>query len=90
VIEPKSAPAEVAADEQVDLLFALLGEDEAAAAFADAVEAPVDGAAEKFEAYASMGKKEMRARVKKLAAERPEFLARIITHWLKEERLKGR
>ncbi|MEK7475489.1 MAG: hypothetical protein AAB152_07605 [Candidatus Coatesbacteria bacterium] len=71
------------ADMSADLLMALLGEDGAMAALA--AEGPADPAA----AFTA-GKKEIRSRVKQLAAERPEFLAKIITHWLKEERFKGR
>jgi flagellar biosynthesis/type III secretory pathway M-ring protein FliF/YscJ len=85
-MESKPASPGISADEQADLLMALLGEDGAAAALGAAVgEGPADPAM----AFAA-GKKEIRSRVRKLAAERPEFLAKIITHWLKEERFKGR
>jgi len=78
--------ASASADASVDLLMALLGEEGAAAMLG----APTDAGTPAPEMYAQMGKKEIRARVAKLAAERPEMLARIITHWIKEERSKGR
>jgi flagellar biosynthesis/type III secretory pathway M-ring protein FliF/YscJ len=73
------------ADDSAEILMALLGEDGAMAAL-EAAEA----GSEVPDAYKQLGKKEIRARVSKLAAEKPEALARIITYWLKEERNKGR
>lgn len=83
--ESKPTSPETGANEQADLLMALLGDEGAAAALGVAADG-IAGA----DAYAQLGKKEIRARVAKLAAERPEMLARIITHWIKEERNKGR
>lgn len=84
--ETKPASPLPTADETADLLMALLGEDGAVAALGDAA----DGDMAALAAALKAGKQEMRARVKQLAADRPEFLARIITQWLKEERNRGR
>ena len=90
MIESTPASPVPTADETADLLMALLGEDRAAAALGLSADAESPGAAADPATAFTAGKKEIRSRVRKLAAERPEFLAKIITHWLKEERFKGR
>lgn len=90
--EPVRTPAIPPASADPPGLEALvdsLGHDEAAALL-DLLGGGVDGPGVLSSAAPAARAREIRNRVKSLATARPELLARIITYWIKEERLKGR
>lgn len=73
----------------LEALVDSLGHDEAATLL-DLLGGGVEGPGVLSSAAPAARAAEIRARVKALAATRPELLARIITSWIKEERMKGR
>ena len=73
----------------LDGLLESIGHDEAAALL-DLLGGGADGPGVLSSAAPAARAKEIRERVKALAAARPELLARIITSWMNEDRRKGR
>jgi flagellar biosynthesis/type III secretory pathway M-ring protein FliF/YscJ len=76
-VEPKKPPQMT--DAQIDALLDAMGKDKAEGLLSEALKAD---AAVPYPQAASA--KEIRARVKELAAKNPELIVRIINYWIKE------
>lgn len=76
-----------AADPQIDALLEALGDDGAEALLAEMTGA-MEGA-ERPQAEI-LSPQNLKAKMATLAKTRPELLAKIITHWITEERRRGR
>ncbi len=74
--------AAAAADPALDALLEALGDDGAEALLAEMTGAPAGPEV--------LSPRDLKARVAGLAKARPELLAKIIQHWITEERRKGR
>lgn len=86
---PPAVPPASADPPGLEALVDSLGHDEAAALL-DLLGGGTDGPGVLSSAAPAARAAEIRTRVKALAATRPELLARIITSWIKEDRMKGR
>ena len=90
--EPVRTPATPPASADppgLDAMLESIGHDEAAALL-DLLGGGTDGPGVLSSAAPAARAREIRSRVKALATTRPELLARIITTWIKEDRMKGR
>lgn len=81
-LKAHATAAPTAIDAQVDALLEALGPEAAGALLAEMDSTHPEPAA--------TSAKDIRARVKDVAKSRPEFIAKIITYWVNEERRKGR
>ncbi len=88
-VRPPAVPPASADPPGLDSLLESIGHDEAATLL-DLLGGGVDGPGVLSSAAPAARAKEIRERVKALAASRPELLARIISHWITEDRRKGR
>ncbi len=88
-VRTPAGPPATADPPGLDGLLESIGHDEAATLL-DLLGGGVDGPGTLSSAAPAARAREIRERVKALAASRPELLARIIASWMNEARLKGR